>query len=62
MKKADRTEPYTKIQPFDTTTDTSVEFFYKPITLTVLTVALSILAYVAMSTDVLQEGEEKKTL
>ena len=35
-------------------------FFYKPITLTALGVGLGILAYVAMTQDVLREGEEKK--
>lgn len=31
-------------------------FFFKPLTLTALAVAMSILAYIAMSDDVLEEG------
>ncbi|EUC63415.1 phosphatidylserine synthase [Rhizoctonia solani AG-3 Rhs1AP] len=59
---ADRTEPYTQIVPFAEKHDTSVEFFFKPITLTALTIAMSIMAYVAMSNDVLEEGKDKKRL
>ncbi|KAG8886587.1 hypothetical protein FRB97_000006 [Tulasnella sp. 331] len=62
QSQADRTEPYTNIQPFDKTNDTSVEFFFKPSTLTALVVALSVLAYVAMTNDVLEEGRDKKVL
>ncbi|QRW20201.1 phosphatidyl serine synthase [Rhizoctonia solani] len=36
--------------------DTSVEFFFKPLTLTALASAMSIMAYIAMSNDVLEEG------
>ncbi|KAJ8483372.1 hypothetical protein ONZ51_g4745 [Trametes cubensis] len=57
---ADRKEPYTQITPFQEQNDTSVEFFYKPITLTALGVGMAVLAYVAMTQDVLKEGEEKK--
>ncbi|KIY68453.1 PSS-domain-containing protein [Cylindrobasidium torrendii FP15055 ss-10] len=57
---ADRTEPYTRIVPFQEKHDTSVEFFYKPITLTALAVGLIILAYVAMTQDVLEEGRDKR--
>ena len=35
-------------------------FFYKPITLTVLGVAFAILAYVATTQDVLEEGRDKR--
>ncbi|CAE6448392.1 unnamed protein product [Rhizoctonia solani] len=59
---ADRTEPYTRIVPFAEKHDTSVEFFFKPITLTALTIAMSIMAYIAMSNDVLEEGKDKKRL
>ncbi|KAL1950514.1 hypothetical protein VTO73DRAFT_5638 [Trametes versicolor] len=59
---ADRKEPYTHITPFQEQNDTSVEFFYKPITLTALGIALAVLAYVAMTQDVLKEGEEKKRI
>lgn len=74
--KADRTESYTRIAPFQERNDTSVEcvnfhpfvpryqnpfrFFYKPITLTALSVGLAALAYVAMSSDVLAEGQDKR--
>ncbi|KAK0187700.1 phosphatidyl serine synthase-domain-containing protein [Armillaria mellea] len=42
---ADRTEPYTRITPFQERHDTSVEFFYKPVTLSALAVGLALLAY-----------------
>lgn len=58
--EADRTEPYTWTTPFQEKHDTTVEFFYKPITLTVLTVGLGALAYVAMTQDVLKEGQDKQ--
>ncbi|KDQ62814.1 hypothetical protein JAAARDRAFT_149935 [Jaapia argillacea MUCL 33604] len=57
---ADRTEPYTRITPFQERHDTTVEFFYKPITLTALGFALAALAYVAMSQDLLAEGGHKR--
>jgi len=57
---ADRTEPYTRIVPFQEKVDTSVEFFYKPITLSALTCALILLAYVATTQDVLEEGRDKR--
>ncbi|KAJ7578152.1 phosphatidyl serine synthase-domain-containing protein [Mycena floridula] len=57
---ADRTEPYTRITPFQEKTDTSVEFFYKPATLSALAVALVVLAYVATTQDVLEEGRDKR--
>lgn len=60
--KADPSEPYTKIKPFDAVNDTSVEFFFKPATLTALAVALTLLAYVATTSDVLEEGHEKSLL
>ncbi|KAH6912651.1 phosphatidylserine synthase 2 [Coprinopsis sp. MPI-PUGE-AT-0042] len=59
---ADRTEPYTRIEPFQETHDTTVEFFYKPITLTALSCGLAVLAYVAMSQDVLEEGRDKRRI
>ncbi|QRW06627.1 phosphatidyl serine synthase [Ceratobasidium sp. AG-Ba] len=59
---ADRTEPYTRIVPFAEKHDTSVEFFFKPLTLTALAIAMSILTYIAMSDDVLEEGRDKKRL
>ncbi|KAG8907448.1 hypothetical protein FRB99_004243 [Tulasnella sp. 403] len=59
---ADRSEPYTRIKPFDAEHDTSVEFFFKPTTLTALAIALSTLAYVATTNDVLAEGREKSVL
>ncbi|KDQ15125.1 hypothetical protein BOTBODRAFT_32107 [Botryobasidium botryosum FD-172 SS1] len=59
---ADRTEPYTRIVPFAEQNDTSVEFFFKPITLTALAFGLTALAYVATSSDVLEEGSDKKRL
>ncbi|KIY51523.1 phosphatidylserine synthase 2 [Fistulina hepatica ATCC 64428] len=59
---ADRTEPYTRITPFQEKHDTSVEFFYKPTTLTALGVALAILAYIATTEDVLREGRDKRRL
>ncbi|KAJ6583913.1 PSS-domain-containing protein [Mycena vulgaris] len=49
---ADRTEP--------TRVDTSVEFFYKPITLTALALLLAALAYLAIAPDVLAEGRDKR--
>ncbi|KAJ7364878.1 phosphatidylserine synthase 2 [Mycena albidolilacea] len=57
---ADRTEPYTRITPFQEKHDTSVEFFYKPITLTALAALLILLAYLAMTQDVLEEGRDKR--
>ncbi|CAK5283932.1 unnamed protein product [Mycena citricolor] len=57
---ADRTEPYTRITPFQERHDTSVEFFYKPITLTTLSILLVVLAYVAMTKDLLAEGRDKR--
>ncbi|KAJ7105066.1 phosphatidyl serine synthase-domain-containing protein [Mycena crocata] len=57
---ADRTEPYTRITPFQERHDTSVEFFYKPITLTALSVLLIVLAYTATTQDVLEEGRDKR--
>lgn len=59
---ADRTQSYAKIEPFLETNDTSVEFVFKPITLTVLFCAIGLLAYVGMSTDVLEEGRSKQRL
>ncbi|KAF8182289.1 phosphatidyl serine synthase-domain-containing protein [Pholiota molesta] len=53
---ADRTEPYTRITPFQEKHDTTVEFFYKPVTLSALTFGLIVLAYVATTQDVLEEG------
>ena len=35
-------------------------FFYKPITLSALGVAMAILAYVATTQDVLEEGRDKR--
>jgi len=77
--KADRTEPYTRITPFQERHDTTVEcvtyfmmswevnwvrhlwrFFYKPVTLSALTFGLVVLAYVAMTQDVLEEGRDKR--
>lgn len=58
--QADRTEPYTRITPFQEKHDTTVEFFYKPITLTALFLGLVALAYIAMSQDVLEEGKDKR--
>jgi hypothetical protein len=78
--QADRTEPYTKIEPFQETLDTTVEyarvylgtiiwapdnhdslrFFYRPLTLTALALALGALAYVATTQDVLAEGRDKR--
>ncbi|KAF7985963.1 hypothetical protein HWV62_43920 [Athelia sp. TMB] len=57
---ADRTEPYTRITPFQEKKDTTVEFFYQPITLTALFFGLIALAYVAMTQDVLKEGQDKR--
>ncbi|KAJ3813545.1 phosphatidyl serine synthase-domain-containing protein [Lentinula aff. lateritia] len=57
---ADRTEPYTKIVPFQEKHDTSVEFFYKPVTLSALGIGLVVLAYVATTQDVLEEGQDKR--
>ncbi|ESK85418.1 phosphatidylserine synthase 2 [Moniliophthora roreri MCA 2997] len=57
---ADRTESYTRIVPFQEKHDTSVEFFYKPITLSTLAVGLVVLAYVATTQDVLEEGRDKR--
>ncbi|KAG7445614.1 PSS-domain-containing protein [Guyanagaster necrorhizus] len=57
---ADRTEPYTRITPFQERHDTSVEFFYKPITLSALALGLALLAYVATTQSVLEEGRDKR--
>ncbi|KAF5381242.1 hypothetical protein D9757_007900 [Collybiopsis confluens] len=57
---ADRTESYTNIVPFQEKRDTSVEFFYNPITLTALGTGLVVLAYVATTQDVLEEGQDKR--
>ena len=38
----------------------SLRFFYKPITLSALACGLVILAYVAMTQDVLEEGRDKR--
>ncbi|EIM81393.1 PSS-domain-containing protein [Stereum hirsutum FP-91666 SS1] len=57
---ADRKEPYTRTIPFQEQRDNSVEFFYKPITLTALAACLAVLAYVAMTQDVLEEGGDKR--
>ncbi|KAG5643339.1 hypothetical protein DXG03_001058 [Asterophora parasitica] len=57
---ADRTEPYTRITPFQERHDTSVEFFYKPVTLSTLACGLIVLAYVATTQDVLEEGRDKR--
>jgi hypothetical protein len=37
-----------------------LRFFYKPITLSVLGVALAILSYIATTQDVLEEGRDKR--
>ena len=37
-------------------------FFYKPVTLTALAVALAALGYVAMTQDVLEEGRDKRRM
>ncbi|KJA23276.1 hypothetical protein HYPSUDRAFT_40085 [Hypholoma sublateritium FD-334 SS-4] len=57
---ADRTESYTRITPFQEKHDTSVEFFYKPVTLSALACGLIVLAYVATTQDVLEEGRDKR--
>ncbi|KAH9038319.1 phosphatidylserine synthase 2 [Lactarius pseudohatsudake] len=57
---ADRTEPYTRTEPFQEHQDTSIEFFYKPVTLTSLAIALAALGYVATTQDVLEEGRDKR--
>ncbi|KAF5317800.1 hypothetical protein D9619_012676 [Psilocybe cf. subviscida] len=57
---ADRTESYTRITPFQEKVDTSVEFFYQPITLSALACGLVVLAYVATTQDVLEEGRDKR--
>lgn len=57
---ADRTESYTRITPFQEKIDTSVEFFYQPVTLSALACGLVVLAYVAMTQDVLEEGRDKR--
>lgn len=57
---ADPTEPYTRTIPFQERHDTSVEFFYRPITLSALAFSLIILAYVATTQDVLEEGRDKR--
>ncbi|KAI0772261.1 phosphatidyl serine synthase-domain-containing protein [Irpex lacteus] len=58
--QANRQEPYTRITPFQERHDTSIEFFYKPITLTVLGAALAVLSYIATTQDVLEEGRDKR--
>ncbi|KAF9527517.1 phosphatidylserine synthase 2 [Crepidotus variabilis] len=57
---ADRTESYTRTVPFQEQHDTSVEFFYNPLTLTALASGLVVLAYIAMTQDVLEEGRDKR--
>lgn len=37
-------------------------FFYHPLTLTALAIGMSILAYVATTNDVLEEGRDKRRL
>ncbi|PAV17421.1 phosphatidylserine synthase 2 [Pyrrhoderma noxium] len=59
---ADRNEPYTQIQPFAENVDTSIEFFYHPLTLTALALGMSLMAYVATTNDVLEEGKDKRRL
>ncbi|KZV90008.1 PSS-domain-containing protein [Exidia glandulosa HHB12029] len=59
---ANRNEPYTRIVPFSETQDSSVEWFFTPTTLTALAVAMGVLAYIGMSRDVLDEGEDKRRL
>ncbi|THH05664.1 hypothetical protein EW145_g4634 [Phellinidium pouzarii] len=59
---ADRKESYTQIQPFAEKHDTSVEFFYHPLTLTALAFGMSLMAYVATTSDVLEEGSDKRRL
>jgi len=59
---ADRTESYTRITPFQEKHDTSVEFFYKPLTLSALACGLIVLAYVATTQDVLEEGRDKRRI
>ncbi|KAF7298649.1 Phosphatidylserine synthase 2 [Mycena indigotica] len=59
---ADRTEAYTRIVPFQERHDTSVEFFYKPVTLSALAGVLVVLAYTAMTQDVLEEGGDKRRM
>lgn len=51
-----------RIVPFAQTNDTSVEFFFKPTTLTSLAIAMCALAYVAMTNDVIEEGVDKQRL
>jgi hypothetical protein len=44
-------------------TDTKhLRFFYKPITLTALAVALSALAWIATTQDVIEEGRDKSRM
>ncbi|KAJ7075782.1 phosphatidyl serine synthase-domain-containing protein [Mycena belliarum] len=57
---ANRAEPYTRITPFQERVDPSVDFFYKPITLTALSALLFVLAYVATTPSVLPEGADKR--
>ncbi|KAL5524771.1 hypothetical protein ACEPAF_9917 [Sanghuangporus sanghuang] len=59
---ADRNEPYTKIEPFAERHDTSVEFFYHPLTLSALAVGMALMAYVATTEDLLAEGKDKRRL
>ncbi|KAJ7740231.1 phosphatidyl serine synthase-domain-containing protein [Mycena maculata] len=59
---ANRAESYTRITPFQERHDPSVQFLYKPVTLTTLALLLSLLAYLAMSQDVLKEGQDKRRM
>ncbi|KIJ55000.1 hypothetical protein M422DRAFT_221436 [Sphaerobolus stellatus SS14] len=59
---ADRNESYTRIEPFAQQNDTSVDFVFRPITLTTLGFALVALAYVAITNDVVEEGRDKKRI
>ena len=40
----------------------SLRFFFRPLTLTVLALALGALAYVATTQDVLEEGRDKRRM
>lgn len=60
--EADKSEPYTQIKPFAEQWDTSVEFFYKPQTLTLLFAALALMAYLAMTDDVPKTLEDNVKL
>ncbi|KAJ7643663.1 phosphatidyl serine synthase-domain-containing protein [Roridomyces roridus] len=59
---ANRAEPYTRTTPFQERHDPAVEFLYKPVTLTTLGVLLVLLAYLAMTQDVLAEGADKRRM